>query len=279
MTRTEVAEPESGGIATRADDVDVDVSSLAKQFHLRGTSRQVLKDVNLRVRREEFVAIVGRSGCGKSTLLRMLLGIVGMDAGRIEVLGTVPGATKPGDVVLVFQEYGRSLLPWRSAAGNVRFGVERLGLPRREAAARVDRALEQVGLAGFRNAYPAQLSGGMQQRLQLARAIAARPQVMLLDEPFGSLDALTRYELEDELQELSATGGMTTILVTHDIDEAIYLADRVVVLGGAPANVQLDMQIDLPRPRVQDATKSAPEFAEYRARLVQKLLTPKATTQ
>ncbi len=275
----EVAEHLSGDAGARTGDVVVDVSDLAKQFQLRETTRKVLADVNLRVRREEFVAIVGRSGCGKSTLLRMLLGIVGADAGRIEVLGAAPGATRPGDVVLVFQEYGRSLLPWRSAAGNVRFGVERLGLPRREAAARVDRALEQVGLDSFRNAYPAQLSGGMQQRLQLARAIAARPQVLLLDEPFGSLDALTRYELEDELQQLSATGGMTTILVTHDIDEAIYLADRVVVLGGSPAHVQLDMTIELPRPRIQDATKSTAEFAEYRARLVQELLTPKAGAQ
>lgn len=265
--------------AAEVPDVVIDVRNLSKQFHVRDATRMVLQGVNLTVRRDEFVAIVGRSGCGKSTLLRMLLGIVAPGDGSVEVLGAVPGGTKPGRVVLVFQEYGRSLLPWRTATGNVRFGVERLGLPKHEASQRVERALEQVGLGAFRDAYPAQLSGGMQQRLQLARAIAARPEVWLLDEPFGSLDALTRYELEDELQQLCGTGGMTTILVTHDIDEAIYLGDRVVVLGGEPAGIQLDMAIDLPRPRAQDATKSTKEFAAYRACLVNELLSPQRSLE
>jgi NitT/TauT family transport system ATP-binding protein len=259
----------------QAPDVAIDVRSLAKRFQLRAAPpRTVLEGVDLQVRAGEFVAIVGRSGCGKSTLLRMLLGIVAPDAGSVSVLDGAPGATRPGEVVLVFQEYARSLLPWRSALGNVRFGVERLGLPKGVEAERVELSLARVGLEPFRNAYPAQLSGGMQQRLQLARAIAAQPRVMLLDEPFGSLDALTRYELEDQLQELCAAGGMTTILVTHDIDEAIYLADRVVVLGGVPAAVQLDVPIELERPRQQDATKSMPEFAQYRAQLVAELLGP-----
>jgi NitT/TauT family transport system ATP-binding protein len=230
----------------------------------------VLDGTNLLVRRDEFIAVVGRSGCGKSTLLRILAGAAREDGGEISVLGQEPSQLPPGRVVLVFQDYSRSLLPWRSAAGNVRFALERMGLERSEMRNRTADALERVNLTKFATLFPAELSGGMQQRLQLARAIAARPEILLLDEPFGSLDALTRYELEDELQKLCGE-GMTAVLVTHDIDEAVYLADRVIVLGGSPAAVEINLKVDLPRPRSQGLTKASSQFAKLRNQLLEKL--------
>jgi NitT/TauT family transport system ATP-binding protein len=258
-------------IAT-ADEVAIRTQALRKTYRQRGAAeRTVLEGLNLSVRRGEFLGIVGRSGCGKSTLLRILAGVSRPDGGEANVLGLQPDRIDPGRVVLVFQDYSRSLLPWRTAEANVRFGVERLGLTHPEIARRVADALERVKLTSFAASYPAELSGGMQQRVQLARAIAAHPQILLLDEPFGSLDALTRYELEDELQGLCAE-GMTAVLVTHDIEEAVYLADRVVVLGGSPAGIELELNVDLPRPRSQDRTKSSGRFVQMRGALLERLL-------
>ncbi len=252
-------------------DLAVATRGLRKGYARRGAEqRAVLEDVDIGVSRGEFVAIVGRSGCGKSTLLRIIAGAAPADGGEIAVLGLRPSDLPPGRAVLVFQDYSRSLLPWRSAEANVWFGLERMALRRSEIRARAANALDRVKLGGFASLYPAELSGGMQQRLQLARAIAARPEILLLDEPFGSLDALTRYELEDELQGLCAE-GMTTVLVTHDIDEAVYLADRVLVLGGTPAGVLLEVRVDLPRPRAQDRTKASARFVELRNQLLSRL--------
>jgi NitT/TauT family transport system ATP-binding protein len=254
------------------DEIVIRTHNLRKSYGRRGmvTAHTVLDAVNLAVRRDEFIAVVGRSGCGKSTLLRVLAGVAREDGGEVSVLGHEPSQLLPGRVVLVFQDYSRSLLPWRSAAANVRFALERMGLERSEMRNRTADALERVNLTKFATLFPAELSGGMQQRLQLARAIAARPEILLLDEPFGSLDALTRYELEDELQRLCQE-GMTAVLVTHDIDEAVYLADRVIVLGGSPAAVEINLEVDLPHPRSQGPTKTSSQFLQLRNRLLEKL--------
>jgi sulfonate transport system ATP-binding protein len=214
-----------------------------------------LRDVSLRVASGEVVAIVGGSGCGKSTLLRVIAGLEREHEGTVEV-GGAP-VTGPGlDRGIVFQEH--RLLPWLTVERNVAFGVA--SLPAMERRRTVDEHLELVGLRAFARAYPHELSGGMAQRVAIARALAPRPRVLLLDEPFGALDALTRIQLQEELLRIWEAERTTLVLVTHDIDEAVFLADRVVVLGSRPGTVRRVVDVDLPRPR--DRTSWA--FAELR---------------
>ncbi|HSK93607.1 MAG TPA: ABC transporter ATP-binding protein [Candidatus Angelobacter sp.] len=226
--------------------------------------RPALQDVSLQIAQGEFVAIVGPSGSGKTTLLRCIAGLQGPTRGEVRLNGKVV-TDVPDDLALVFQDYGRSLYPWLRIGENVGLPLRRLRLPDDERRDRIGAALAEVGLSDVAERYPYQLSGGMQQRVAIARAIAYRPQILLMDEPFASVDAQTRADLQDMALQIWASHDSTVVFVTHDIDESVYLADRVVVLSDAPATVAAEIRINLTRPRDQIETRAAPAFVSHRA--------------
>ena len=226
-------------------------------------NRKIIDSMSFSIASGEFTCIVGASGSGKTTLLRMLVGLITPNAGEIRRFGTpVTGPSR--DVAVVFQDYGRALLPWRTAGANVALALEAAHVPRDERKDRIDHLLETVGLKGHGDKYPTELSGGMQQRVQIARCLAQEPRILLMDEPFGALDAMTRQSLQDEVLQIVDDTGMTVMFVTHDIDEAIYLGDTVIHLEANPGRVAETLPIDLPRPRNQLTTREAPEFLKYR---------------
>ncbi|EPH41892.1 ABC transporter ATP-binding protein [Streptomyces aurantiacus] len=242
--------------------------------HRYDDGHQAVAGVELHVARGELVSIVGPSGCGKSTLLRCVAGLQRPSEGRIAVGGR-PVDGVPDDLAVVFQDYTRSLFPWLTVRDNVALPLRRRGLARAQRREQALAALAQVGLDGVAGKYPWQLSGGMQQRVAIARALAYRPALLLMDEPFGSVDAQTREDLEDLLLSVRGgadrgggsedRGGMTILLVTHDIDESVYVGDRVVVLTGAPGRVHSELRVELPAPRDQIVTRGLPEFVKLRA--------------
>ena len=239
----------------------LEVRELRKEFQpLSGQPVVALGSVSFRVESGQFVSIVGPSGCGKSTLLQCIAGLSRPSAGRVLLHGReVTGP--PEGLILLFQEYNKSLMAWRSVLRNVRFGLEnRSGMSRPAMDAEARRYIELVGLKGFEAHYPWELSGGMQQRVAIARALVRRPEVMLMDEPFGSLDALTRIELEDALLRLWESLRATILFVTHDIEEAVYLSDRVHVLSCRPSQVIEEIEVKLERPRNQLTTREDPRF-------------------
>jgi NitT/TauT family transport system ATP-binding protein len=243
----------------------LEVRLLGKEFQpLTGSPLAALGGVSFRVEAGQFVSVVGPSGCGKSTLLQCLAGLMRPTSGQVFFDGSeVTGP--PEGLILLFQEYNKSLMAWRSVLGNVRFGLEgRKGVSRAEIDADARRHLELVGLRGFEQHYPWELSGGMQQRVAIARALVRKPEVLLMDEPFGSLDALTRIELEDTLLRLWETLRTTILFVTHDIEEAVYLSDRIYVLSRRPARVIEELDVKLPRPRNQLTTREGPRFIQHR---------------
>ncbi|MCS7172329.1 MAG: ABC transporter ATP-binding protein [Armatimonadetes bacterium] len=249
--------------------VVLEVAGVSKEFS--GRQRAALEEVSFSVTEGEFVTIVGPSGCGKSTLLKCVCGLMSPSRGEIRVEGRRVMGPPPG-VVLVFQEYNRSLFPWLTVMQNVMLPLrKRKGLTPVDREGLALRMLAAVGLDGFVNHYPWELSGGMQQRVAIARALAFQPRILLMDEPFGSVDALTRMELEDLLLNLWTQFRFTTLLVTHDVDEAIYLADRVLVFSGSPGRVVDDVPVHLPRPRDQIGTRSAAEFASLRSRIFRQI--------
>jgi sulfonate transport system ATP-binding protein len=221
------------------------ITNLSKQFTIDAGTVQALTDVNLRVEPGEFISIVGSSGCGKSTLLRIIVGLDATTTGEI-LLGDQPIRNPGVDRGMVFQE--ARLLPWLTVSDNIAFGC-RSDTSAHERRQLVRDHIELVGLAGFEKAYPLQLSGGMQQRVSIARALVNRPKVLLLDEPFGALDALTRINMQQEVLRIWEAEKTTMILVTHDIDEAIYLGDRVVVMSSRPGTIKKIVPVTLPRPR------------------------------
>jgi NitT/TauT family transport system ATP-binding protein len=226
-------------------------------------SHLAIADVTLQVADGELVTIVGPSGCGKSTLLRCVAGLLPPTSGRVVLDGAVVTRV-PDRLAVVFQDYSRSLYPWLTVADNVALPLrrtERRAVRRQSALA----ALESVGLAGFAGRYPWQLSGGMQQRVAIARALACDPVLLLMDEPFGSMDAQMREDLEDLVLRMRSERNITILLVTHDIDESVYTGDRVVVLSHGPGRVVADLPVGLPAPRDQIATKELREFARLRA--------------
>jgi NitT/TauT family transport system ATP-binding protein len=232
-------------------------------------SHVAIADISFQVADGELVTIVGPSGCGKSTLLRCLAGLLPPTSGRV-VLDGVPVTRVPDRLAVVFQDYSRSLYPWLTVADNVALPLRRTvtGRPARSGKARRRRALaahDSVGLAGFAGRHPWQLSGGMQQRVAIARALACDPVLLLMDEPFGSMDAQMREDLEDLVLRVRADRKITILLVTHDIDESVYTGDRVLVLTRGPGRVVADVLVGLPAPRDQIATKELREFARLRA--------------
>ena len=226
-------------------------------------ARPVLQSIDIEVEESEFVCIVGPSGCGKTTLLRLLAGLLTPAGGEV-TLGGKRVTGPPREVAFMFQDYSKALLPWRTASGNVSLALEASGTPRAQRPARIHELLEKVGLAGHAENYPAQLSGGMQQRLQIARCLAQEPEVLLMDEPFGALDAMTRQALQDEMLRLVESTRTTALFVTHDLEEAIYLGDRVVALYPNPGRVAQVFDVTLPRPRNQLTTRESPEFLRLR---------------
>jgi NitT/TauT family transport system ATP-binding protein len=243
------------------------LSDVDKSFVVRRNAEDeeihALAGVNFEVEEGEFLAIIGASGCGKSTLLRIIDGLLPPTRGQVLLHGRAVDSPGP-DRGVVFQQ--SNLLPWRTVLRNVEFGLECQGVGTRERRERARGYVEMVGLAGFERYYPGQLSGGMQQRVGLARAFATEPEILLLDEPFGALDAQTRVLLQGELERIWSEHRRTAILVTHDIEEAIYLADRVLVMSSRPGRVKEVVSIGFPRPR-SDAVRSDPAFAELKGRL------------
>jgi NitT/TauT family transport system ATP-binding protein len=250
-------------IEERATSVGFEARDLGVVLDGAQGPRPILAGVDLQLRDGEFVSVMGRSGTGKTTLLRVLGGLLDpTPSSEVTFHGRrVDGP--PEGVVFVFQNYAASLLPWRTVERNVGLGLEG-HTTKAERQQRVAEALAMVGLADRATDRPWQLSGGMQQRVQLARALVMRPSVLLMDEPFGALDAMTKGGLQDELQRLQQRTETTVVFVTHDIDEAVYLSDRILVLDGAPAAVAHRIDVDLPRPRHQLATKELPAFLDLR---------------
>jgi NitT/TauT family transport system ATP-binding protein len=234
-------------------------------------STQALVDVSVSVAEGEFCCVVGPSGCGKTTLLRAIAGLDDPDGGSILVGGDP--VTGPGlDRGMVFQEY--ALFPWRTVRGNIRFGLDRPACDCPDCEARVRELIDLVGLDGFEDAYPKELSGGMKQRVGIARALAPDPEILLMDEPFGSVDARTRDRLHAELLDIWTQTGQTVVFVTHDIDEAVTLADRVVVMDTDPGTVQSTFSIDVERPR----GRTSRDFVDHVARIREELGSPGETS-
>lgn len=228
--------------------------------------KTILADVTLDVAPGEFVCIVGPSGCGKTTLLRVVAGLAPATRGTAEVLGR-PAGGPSRDIAVVFQDYGRALLPWRDATGNVALALEAAGMAKREQGPIIEALLAKVGLKEHAHKFPGQLSGGMQQRLQIARCLAQEPKILLMDEPFGALDAMTRQQLQDEVLALAAERRTTVFFVTHDLEEALYLGDRVVGLLPNPGRVARLVDVPLARPRHQLTTREHPDFLRMRREL------------
>ncbi|ADB52511.1 ABC transporter ATP-binding protein [Conexibacter woesei] len=245
----------------------LEIDRITKTFRLERRRNQqelrALDDISLDVAEGEFVVICGPSGCGKSTLLRLIHGLQQPDSGEVRVRG-VPVREPTLDRGMVFQHH--NLMPWRTVARNVELGLEALGRPKAERTMRAGEWLAKVDLEQFATYYPAQLSGGMQQRVGLARALAVDPEMLLMDEPFGALDAQTRVVLQGELERIWEADSKTVVFITHDIEEAIFLADRVIVMSARPGRIVADIPVEAPRPR-GDAWRAAPAFAELKGRI------------
>lgn len=249
----------------------LEVRSIVKYLGDGAARIQVIADISFTVAEGEFVSVVGPSGCGKTTLLMCLAGLYPINAGAIAFAGRAFAAPPPG-LSVVFQDYSRSLLPWKTNLENVIFGMRRLAdltpAAKRESARGI---IKSVGLARFENHYPWQVSGGMQQRVAIARGLAARSRLLLLDEPLAAVDAQTRAEMQDLLLELAKLYKQSCLLVTHDVDEAVYLADRVIILSQRPTRVLEEIAVRLPRPRDQIATREDHVYLEIRRALFDRI--------
>ena len=238
----------------------LEIRHLAKSYG----DTHAIGDLSFTIGEREFVCVVGPSGCGKTTLLKCMSGLLAPSSGEV-LLNDRPVTRPPEEMALVFQEYSRSLMPWMSVRNNVLLPLRHKKLDKAERSRLVEEAVDAVGLAGNLDSYPWQLSGGMQQRVAIARALAYQPEILLMDEPFASVDAQTRADLEDLILEVRERYDVTIVFVTHDIDESVYLSDRIVVLGPSPTSVKEILDVELPRPRDQVETKERPDFAHLRA--------------
>ena len=235
------------------------IKDLAKTFYLKSETKEVLKDINITVKENEFLVLLGPGQCGKTVLLNILAGLDAPTGGEITF---VNGRPPMGDLGVVFQRY--ALFPWKTVMGNVEINQKFKGKSKAERQAAAQKYIELVGLQGFENSLPKQLSGGMQQRVGIARAYASESDIMLLDEPFGALDAQTRYSMEDEILRIWEKDRRTVIFVTNNVEEAIYLGDRIILLGGHPTGVKKEYVPDLPRPR----NYTDPAFLKLRNEIV-----------
>jgi len=240
------------------------IERLGKRFGEGEGAVHAFHDLSFEVRGREFACIVGPSGCGKTTLLKCMSGLLQPTSGRV-LLHDQPVTAPLEKLAVVFQEYSRSLYPWMTVRQNVAFPLRRKRLESDQVQSLVGDAVESVGLTRAVDRYPWELSGGMQQRVAIARALAYQPEILLMDEPFASVDAQTRSDLEDLILEVRRRYGVTVVFVTHDIDESVYLGDRIVVLSGPPTTVTEVVEVTLPKPRDQVETKELPEFAHLRA--------------
>jgi len=241
----------------------LEIKKLGKTYGTGERATHAIADVSFAVEDGEFVCVVGPSGCGKTTLLKCVGGLLSPGSGEVLLRGRKV-TSPPEEMALVFQEYGRSLMPWSSVWNNVLLPLRHKKLAATKRKTLVEEALAAVGLTRFSHHYPWQLSGGMQQRVAIARALAYQPSILLMDEPFASVDAQTRGDLEDLVLQVREEFAVTIVFVTHDIDESVYLSDRVVVLTHAPTEVKEIIDVDLPFPRDQITTKELPEFAHLR---------------
>ncbi|GGN90051.1 ABC transporter [Actinoplanes lobatus] len=248
----------------------LEVKGLRKVYRSGSREVEALRDLTFTVDNGELVCLVGPSGCGKTTLLRCISGLLDPTAGDVRVNGKPVDGPPPG-MAVVFQEYGRSLFPWMSVRDNVELPLKQKGVGRARRKQLVEQSLEAVGLTGTASAYPWQLSGGMQQRVAIARAVAYEPQTLLMDEPFAAVDAQTRADLEDLVRQLWKRLGVTILFVTHDIDESVYLGQRVVMLSTSPTVVQEELAIDLPDQRDQLTTRADPRFIQLRTRVYEQI--------
>jgi NitT/TauT family transport system ATP-binding protein len=226
----------------------------------------VLADISFDVSEGEFLCVVGPSGCGKTTLLRLLAGLIPPTAGEIDFHGQrVTGTSR--ERAIIFQDYSKALLPWRTVSGNISLSLEACGVPEPERSERIQALLGKMGLSATARQYPNQLSGGMQQRVQIARCLAQQPRLLLMDEPFGALDALTRQKLQDEVARIALEQRTTVVFITHDLEEAIYLGDRVIALHSNPGRIAEMVEVGIPRPRHQLDTREDQRFLAHRHRL------------
>ena len=251
----------------------LEIEHLGREFSAATGTVTALRDINLRVHRREFVCVIGPSGCGKSTLIRLIAGLDEPTSGRMLVDGKETSGPCP-ERGMVFQGY--TLFPWLTVKRNIMFGLEMSGMARDQAEAEARQWIDLVGLTPFADVYPAQLSGGMKQRVAIARALAPNPRVLLMDEPFGALDAQTRAQMQTHLLEIWRNVDVTILFITHDLDEAVLLADRILVLKANPGEVQELIEVPVPRPR-SPAQAHSPEFLATRRRL-DELIHP-ATTE
>ena len=248
----------------------LEVRRVRKVYDGHGRIVEAIGDLSFACAAGELVCIVGPSGAGKTTLLKCVAGLLAPTSGEV-VLGDARVTGPPAGMAVVFQDYSRSLFPWLTVEANVGLPLRAKKLERAEVRRRARAALAEVGLADVFTAYPWQLSGGMQQRVAIARAIAYEPKILVMDEPFAAVDAQARAELEDLTRSLWSRHGVTVLLVTHDIDEAVYLGQRVVILSAAPTRVIEDLAIDLPAVRDQLSTRALPRFAELRAQVYRQI--------
>ena len=242
----------------------LEIRDVAKSYGSGSQITEALRSISFSIAERELVCVVGPSGCGKTTLLKCIAGLMRPTRGEVVLHGQRVTAP-PEEMAVVFQEYNRSLMPWSTVRNNVLLPLRHKKLAKAERTRLVEQALEAVGLTRFIDHYPWQLSGGMQQRVAIARALAYQPSILLMDEPFASVDAQTRGDLEDLVLQVRDEFGITILFVTHDIDESVYLSDRIVVLTHAPTVVKELVGVGLPSPRDQIATKELPEFAHLRA--------------
>lgn len=253
------AAPREGGGSGGTASAMLEIAEVTKRFPK--VPLPVLDGVDLRVRAGEFVSLIGPSGCGKTTLLRIVAGLLRPNAGEVRLDGS-PSMGPSRDKAVVFQHF--NLFPWRTAIDNAAYGLELQGVGKKERTERARRGLHVMGLEGFEDHYPTQMSGGMKQRVGIARALVVEPKLLLMDEPFGALDALTREYLQGELERLCANTGLTTLFVTHSLDEALFLSDRVVVMGSRPGRIVQDFEIPFPRPRAASDFRADQAYAKIR---------------
>ncbi|WP_326566568.1 ABC transporter ATP-binding protein [Amycolatopsis rhabdoformis] len=251
----------------------LEVSDLSHRYGAGDKAHVAVNDLSFTVEAGQLACIVGPSGCGKSTLLRAIAGLLPPTSGTVSLHGDLVTGV-PDDLAVVFQDYSRSLFPWLTVAKNVEFPLRWTKLDKASRRERATAALEAVGLTGIGAKFPWQLSGGMQQRVSIARALASRPALLIMDEPFASVDAQTRFELEDLLRRVQREQGTTVLLVTHDIDESVYLGDRVLVLSKSPASIVADLPVPLPAERDQITTRESAEFVTLRGEVARLLHGP-----